>query len=268
MCRIFRSGWRPRASTPKQIGIILSAPMFLRVVTTPLITAMADRAKDRAKCADRARRRFAAPVVRLFPDADLRASCLPFRWCSPIFWTLHSPLADSLALSGVRRFGSSYPAMRIWGSIAFLVRQLLRRHHPRRNQRQRRAGHDHRRARPLRSSPHCSRRGSASRAAPRRFRRPTCRHSAPKLLNRYFLLIVTGVGVINASHALSLRLRLDLLEVDRHRRERRRPALVRPASSPKWHVHGLHARFRRRSRRTRCLALPASPRSCAGSPFR
>ena len=32
----------------EQIGIILAAPMFLRVLTTPLITAMADRAKDRA----------------------------------------------------------------------------------------------------------------------------------------------------------------------------------------------------------------------------
>ena len=33
---------------PEEIAVILSAPMFLRVVTTPLITAMADRAKDRA----------------------------------------------------------------------------------------------------------------------------------------------------------------------------------------------------------------------------
>ena len=32
----------------EQIAIILSAPMFLRVVTTPFITGMADRAKDRA----------------------------------------------------------------------------------------------------------------------------------------------------------------------------------------------------------------------------
>ena len=32
----------------EQIAIILAAPMFLRVVTTPLLTALADRAKDRA----------------------------------------------------------------------------------------------------------------------------------------------------------------------------------------------------------------------------
>src|SRR5262245_36230719 len=32
----------------EQIAVILSAPIFLRVVTTPVITGMADRAKDRA----------------------------------------------------------------------------------------------------------------------------------------------------------------------------------------------------------------------------
>ncbi|TIS13025.1 MAG: MFS transporter, partial [Mesorhizobium sp.] len=32
----------------EQIAVILAAPMFLRVVTTPMLTAFADRAKDRA----------------------------------------------------------------------------------------------------------------------------------------------------------------------------------------------------------------------------
>ena len=42
-----------------------------------------------------------------------------------VFWTPQSPLADSLALSGVRRFGSSYPRMRIWGSLMFLAASLF-----------------------------------------------------------------------------------------------------------------------------------------------
>ena len=33
---------------PEEVAVILSAPMFLRVVTTPFLTAMADRASDRA----------------------------------------------------------------------------------------------------------------------------------------------------------------------------------------------------------------------------
>jgi MFS transporter, PPP family, 3-phenylpropionic acid transporter len=32
----------------QEIAVILAAPMFLRVVTTPLLTALADRAADRA----------------------------------------------------------------------------------------------------------------------------------------------------------------------------------------------------------------------------
>ncbi|TIW78601.1 MAG: MFS transporter, partial [Mesorhizobium sp.] len=32
----------------EQIAVILAAPMFLRVVTTPMLTALADRGKDRA----------------------------------------------------------------------------------------------------------------------------------------------------------------------------------------------------------------------------
>ncbi|TIW84774.1 MAG: MFS transporter, partial [Mesorhizobium sp.] len=38
-----------------------------------------------------------------------------------IVWTPHSPIADSLALSGVRRFGSNYTSMRKWGSISYLL---------------------------------------------------------------------------------------------------------------------------------------------------
>ena len=33
---------------PEQIAVVLSAAIFLRVVTTPVISSMADRAKDRA----------------------------------------------------------------------------------------------------------------------------------------------------------------------------------------------------------------------------
>jgi hypothetical protein len=104
---------------PERIAVILAAPMFLRVVTTPLITAYADRATDRAE------------VLLLLVAASLVISCgyfLPTAYgivlgvtlALSIVWTPQGPLADSLALSGVRRFGSNYSHMRIWGSIAFL----------------------------------------------------------------------------------------------------------------------------------------------------
>jgi PPP family 3-phenylpropionic acid transporter len=118
-----------------------------------------------------------------------------------IFWTPQSPLSDSLALSGVRRFGSNYPRMRIWGSLTFLggnffggiilaatsadavpvmisfglfsavVAALI----------------TPRLGRPRRASPLSA---------------TELQHAAPKLLNRYFLLFVTGTGVLVASHGL------------------------------------------------------------------
>lgn len=107
-----------------EIAVILSAPMFLRVVTTPFLTAMADKAKDRAN------------VLTLLITASLLASLgyfatptylvvLAVSLALAVAWTPHSPLSNSLALSGVRRFGSNYTAMRIWGSIAFLASNLV-----------------------------------------------------------------------------------------------------------------------------------------------
>ncbi|MCB8835598.1 MFS transporter, partial [Escherichia coli] len=36
-------------------------------------------------------------------------------------WTSQVPLADTIALSGVRRYGADFARMRVWGSIAFLL---------------------------------------------------------------------------------------------------------------------------------------------------
>ncbi|MDP3897396.1 MAG: MFS transporter, partial [Mesorhizobium sp.] len=39
-------------------------------------------------------------------------------------WAPHTPLSDSIALSGVRRFGIDYAGMRVWGSISFLLTNI------------------------------------------------------------------------------------------------------------------------------------------------
>lgn len=104
----------------EQIAVILSAPMFLRVVTTPIISTLADRAEDRADvfiglCGAAlafSTGYFLEPTYGIVLGVSLLLA---------IVWTPHSPLADSLALSGVRRFGSDYSRMRIWGSISFFL---------------------------------------------------------------------------------------------------------------------------------------------------
>jgi PPP family 3-phenylpropionic acid transporter len=183
----------------EEIGIILAAPMFLRVVTTPLITAAADRSNDRANWL------IGTAAVSLLLSLGYfltpsYAIILAVSLALTVFWTAHSPLADSLALSGVRRFGSSYPSMRIWGSAAFLAGSFF-------------GGiilavtsAD---AVPVMIGVGLAGTLAAAMLAPRlgRPRKASplsatdLQASAPSLLNRYFLLIVTGVGVITASHA-------------------------------------------------------------------
>ncbi len=183
----------------EQIGIILAAPMFLRVVTTPVITALADRAKDRANVLIA----LAAAALVLSLGYFLQptyAIVLLVSLALQIVWTTHSPLADSLALSGVRRFGSSYPAMRIWGSMAFLFANfaggaILAATSPDAVPWMITVGL----AGTLAAVLFAPRLGKPRRASP--LSATELQAAAPKLMNRYFLLIVAGVGVINASHA-------------------------------------------------------------------
>jgi PPP family 3-phenylpropionic acid transporter len=183
----------------EEIGIILAAPMFLRVVTTPLITAAADRSNDRANWLI-GTAAFSLLLSLGYFLTPSYAIILAVSLALTIFWTAHSPLADSLALSGVRRFGSSYPSMRIWGSAAFLAGSFF-------------GGiilavtsAD---AVPVMIGVGLAGTLAAAMLAPRlgRPRKASplsatdLQASAPSLLNRYFLLIVTGVGVITASHA-------------------------------------------------------------------
>lgn len=185
---------------PEEIAVILSAPIFLRVVTTPVITGMADRAKDRANVliAISAASFLLSLGYFLTPTY---AVVLAVTLALNIFWPPQSPLADSLALSGVRRFGSNYPRMRIWGSLTFLggnffggiilaatssdavpvmiafglfttlVAALI--------------------------TPRLGRPRVASPLSP-----TGLQEAAPRLFNRYFLFFVTGTGVIVASHGL------------------------------------------------------------------
>lgn len=182
-----------------EIAVILAAPMFLRVVTTPLLTALADRARDRANVY------IALVAASLLLAAGYflpptYAVVLVVSLALAVVWTPHSPIADSLALSGVRRFGSNYASMRKWGSISYLCANL--------------AGGFILSATSAAAVPViifvafasalavgliAPRLGRPRRASP--LSASDIQQSAPKLLNAYFLYFSIGVGVITASHA-------------------------------------------------------------------
>lgn len=109
---------------PEEIAIILSAPLFLRVVTTPIITAFADKANDRANVLTALV--VASLLVSLgyfLPPTYLTMLVVSLAFA--VAWPPQATIADSVALSGVRRFGSVYANMRIWGSISFLCANFV-----------------------------------------------------------------------------------------------------------------------------------------------
>lgn len=185
---------------PEEIAIILSAPIFLRVVTTPIISSLADRASDRANVL------IAISVAAFLLSlgyflSPTYAVVLAVTLALNVFWTPQSPLADSLALSGVRRFGSNYPKMRIWGSLTFLAGNFF--------------GGIILAATSADAVPFMIAFGlfaalAAALITPRMGRPRVAsplsaaglQEAAPTLFNRYFLLFVTGTGVIVASHGL------------------------------------------------------------------
>lgn len=181
----------------EQIAVILAAPMFLRVFTTPLLTAYADRANDRVHVLLAL---VAASVVLSwgFFLRPVYGVVLVVSLALSVVWTPHGPLADSLALSGVRRFGSNYTRMRIWGSISFLSANLC-------------GGiilsWTSAQAVPVIIAASLAiallvvliapRLGKPRRASPLSVEDL---QQAPKLLNRHFVLFIAGAGLINGSH--------------------------------------------------------------------
>jgi len=105
---------------PTQIAIVLTLPLFVRIATALHITAYADRAADRANV-----------IVLLYWLAALAFNAY---WFSTGFWSIAAvtiaaslvfnpivPVLDSLALSGVRRYGVDYGVIRARGSMVFVL---------------------------------------------------------------------------------------------------------------------------------------------------
>lgn len=106
-----------------EIGLILAAPAFVRVLAVPLLTRFADRhgalreALVAASCA--AALGYVAVGLSSGPLAILIAVSLASIAYTPIF-----ALSDALALKGLRAHGGSYGRIRLWGSAAFIAANL------------------------------------------------------------------------------------------------------------------------------------------------
>lgn len=116
--------WLDWKSLPaEQIGIILAAPLIVRVAFTPVISFIADKIGDhRLILIILAWGTLASFCGLLLCEGFLQIFFLSIFLA--MFWTTIMPLTDTVAMAGVRRAGLDYGQMRIWGSITFILASL------------------------------------------------------------------------------------------------------------------------------------------------
>lgn len=112
-----------RGMTPAEIGMLTAAPLFLRVVATPLITFWADVRGDHRETM------IIGTWIGLGAATALSIAYgfWPILGLILIFQSTNQsvlPLAEATALSGVRTYGLDYGRIRLWGSVTFIVANL------------------------------------------------------------------------------------------------------------------------------------------------
>lgn len=109
-----------RGLTPDQIGIVLAAPLAVRLVFTPSISFLADRSGNRRGVLILLA--WGALGSYLFlTAAEGFWAILAVAMLASLFWTSIMPLTEAVAMEGVRRTGVDYGRMRTWGSLSFIA---------------------------------------------------------------------------------------------------------------------------------------------------
>lgn len=112
-----------RGLSAGEIGIILSAPLFVRVLVTPAISFAADRSGDRRLMLI-ALAWGALLAGLLFLTTGSFWTILLVVILFALFWTSIMPLTEAVAMQGVRRSGLDYGRMRLWGSLSFIAASI------------------------------------------------------------------------------------------------------------------------------------------------
>ncbi len=102
-----------------EISIILATPLFMRVVFTPLISFISDRSGNHARTIQFLAWGTLFSLSLLFITKGFFQILIVSAIFS-IFWTSVMPLAEAVAMKGVRNEGLDYGRMRLWGSLTFI----------------------------------------------------------------------------------------------------------------------------------------------------
>ena len=112
-----------RGLSAGEIGIVLSTPLFVRVLVTPAISFAADKSGDRRLMLI-ALAWGALLAGLLFLAASSFWTILSVVVLFALFWTSIMPLTEAVAMQGVRRSGLDYGRMRLWGSLSFIAASI------------------------------------------------------------------------------------------------------------------------------------------------
>ena len=112
-----------RGLTAGEIGIVLSAPLFVRVLVTPAISFSADKSGDRRlMLIGLAWGALLAGLLFLAANSfwPILGTVILFA----LFWTSIMPLTEAVAMQGVKSAGLDYGRMRLWGSLSFVAASI------------------------------------------------------------------------------------------------------------------------------------------------
>lgn len=107
-----------------EIGLILAIPMVVRVLVAPVVAMIADRMKERADVLLVSGILSLMTAVALFWTTEFWPVLLVYTMQGATF-ACYVPVVESIAISGVRRWGFDYGSMRVWGSVAFIFSTLI-----------------------------------------------------------------------------------------------------------------------------------------------
>jgi len=107
-----------------EIGIILAVPLFVRVITAPLVGLLADRLGERAKVLVWSAMLSLLTALALFLSHSFWFVLIVYALQGAVY-SPYVPIVEAIALTGVRRWQFDYGQMRLWGSVAFIGATML-----------------------------------------------------------------------------------------------------------------------------------------------
>ena len=107
-----------------EIGVIQGVPLIIRVMVMPFVAMIADRLPDRAYVLIASAFLSLLTALGLVTGTSFLTVLLLYTLQGAVY-APYVPVAESLFMTGVRRWGYDYGGMRLWGSVAFIASTLV-----------------------------------------------------------------------------------------------------------------------------------------------